>query len=298
MPQFLLKISILGLLLLPLLHQLLEIQREINGKVASYSYAYENFHESSSSQSEINSANLNKDTINFEIIALPCPNKCFGQFAITGAEILENNQIEQIIHFQSLLQKTLTKIPYNLWQTLTKITFSFEENIARGTASSKQIKMRIINIEDEEFVSVLIHELGHIADLGALNGDSKSGVSRFPDGRTKTFKDDLSVEFYSNYWITSKQIKTFDNDKNFISGYSQTDCFEHFAETFLTYILHSELLKTRNQAQYNYFKNTVFQNIEYENFSKVPAQSSGRQNSNENFYDATLLDYDFENFLN
>lgn len=289
--KFLFKVAIIGSLLLPFLNNFLHLTRNVSINFQNTNYVFaENYHKSASTKEENTEK---KSDMNLKTISLPCSkdNTCYVSFEIAGKETLSDSDIEKTLYFQNLLIQTLEKIPYNLWKSLNKITFTFDEEANRGSASSKQVKLRIVNVDNKEFVAVLVHEIGHITDLGSLTGEQESGVSAFPDGKQATYKNDKSVEFYSAYWENSKKIlPNSDIDANFISGYSKSDIFEHFGETFLTYILHPSLLKHRNEKQYDYFKNTVFKGFEYKDYSNV-------QNFDEYFYDATLLPYDLESFL-
>ncbi|KKP38065.1 MAG: hypothetical protein UR28_C0023G0014 [Candidatus Peregrinibacteria bacterium GW2011_GWF2_33_10] len=286
----LLKLSLIGLICLPLLNQSLNIEPQV---IAENNNRQIILHHSSTTESE---AQLKIKNLEFKIssISLPCPDdNCIIDFEIQNKKDLTDAEIETIISYQDLFQKTIVKIPYNLWQPLNKVIFSFDKNIVRGAANGNQIRLRIVNITDEEFTAVLIHELGHIADLGSLQGDTDSTKSNFPDGKIATYANDPSVKFYAAYWTNSRQIKDTDSDQqNFISGYSRTDCFEHFAETFLTYVLHSDMLKYKNPDQYNYFKDNVFNRFEYANFSKI-----NESDFNHYFYDSTKQPYNFEGFL-
>lgn len=211
-------------------------------------------------------------------IELPCPdsshasvipdpignpvdqNDCLAKFSIQSQSKLTDSDIENIVSYQELFKTVLSKIPYHLWQSLDDVTFSFSNDIPRGSANSHKIILRITNTNENEFSSVLIHEIGHIADLGAFEGNSK--------------------EIISNE----------DNENNFISGYSRTDHFEHFAETFLTYVLHGDFLKSKNIDQYNFFKDEIFEGYVYDDFSDEDKNLTTP-------YDATKLKFDLTGFL-
>lgn len=293
----LLRISFVGFLLLPLLSQSLAIKTfassSISHPAANSEYLsfqpVETSHNSASSKKQVS----NSSGSIFDTITLPCPEEdCTVNFVIAAKENPSENDLESIVLYQDLLQKTISQIPYSLWQSLEKITFSFDESINRGAASYRQLRLRIVNVTEEEFVAVLIHELGHLTDLGGLIGEKSSGESNFPDGNRVTYNDDPSISFYSRVWASPYQVLSQNQLEinDFISGYSTSDCFEHFAETFLTYVLHGELLERRNIEQYEYFRDQVFAGIEYQEFTKL-------EDFNQYFFDATLLPYDFAKFI-
>ncbi len=256
MLRLMLRTTIIGFIMLPLFAQVLYIDKNhhfsekiIISIIDIISTDTNNLH--ASAASTLITTTENEDaTLNLKTLSLPCSEnfECIIKFQINGKETLEDSDIETIVYYQRLFKKTITKIPSNLWKSLNKITFSFEKNITRGVASSSQIRLRIVNITDEQFVAVSIHEIGHLADLCNKNQD------------------------------------------NFISGYSKTDCFEQFAETFLSYTLHPELLKYRNLDQYNYFKDEVFDELEYDNLSLV-------SDYDDYFYDTTMLPYDLDSII-
>lgn len=285
--------------------------------ISFFSYSY--FSQSNAkyhNSSETTSSNPQLSIINYQSlipqnIELPCPesslsspsvirdsianpvdqSSCLAKFSVRSPDPTTDEQIEEIISYQELLKQVLSKLPYHLWQSLDNVTFSFETDIPRGSANSHKIILRLTNIDEEQFVAVLIHELGHIADIGGFQGTDSSSKSPFLDGQSPIYTDDLSVEFYSSYWEDSEKIiEAAYNDNNFISGYSQKDPFEHFAETFLTYVLHNELLKTKNIEQYNFFRDEVFMGYIFEDFSEEEDYTITP-------YDSTKLQFDLTGFL-
>ncbi len=282
-------------------------------------FSYSNFSQNSSKYHNSSETNFSNSQISVlssqflipENIELPCPksslvsppvipdlignpvdqSSCLATFSVRSPDTITDEQIEEIISYQELLKQVLSKLPYHLWQSLDNVTFSFETDIPRGSANSHKIILRLTNIDEKQFVAVLIHELGHIADIGGFQGTDSSSKSPFLDGQSPIYTDDLSVAFYSSYWEDSEKIiEAAYNDNNFISGYSQKDPFEHFAETFLTYVLHNEMLKAKNLEQYTFFRDEVFMGYTFENFSKEEIQTDTP-------FDATKLQFDLTEFL-
>ncbi|MEK7219026.1 MAG: hypothetical protein AAB728_06210 [Patescibacteria group bacterium] len=105
------------------------------------------------------------------------------------------------------------------------------------------------NLPLPEFRAVLVHEmLGHVNDLGCLEGTPKSGASAFRDGNEVIFNDDPSVVFYSISWASATERKKGGRDEDFVSGYARADAFEDAAETIAFTVLHREEFKRRAQG--------------------------------------------------
>lgn len=96
-----------------------------------------------------------------------------------------------------------------------------------------------------EFYQVFNHELGHIIDLGSLNGKSKVRSSLFTEFGQKNFAiDDPSIPFYSISWQSEEIRKEAATQEDFCSGYGMTDPFEDFAECHNLYLNHQNIFKT------------------------------------------------------
>jgi len=78
---------------------------------------------------------------------------------------------------------------------------------------------------DWEFLSVLLHEFGHYYDIYTLRGNAFW---------------DISQKFYDISWQSVTTIKPWMNAEDFVSGYSMTNQYEDFAETYLYFLLHNE----------------------------------------------------------
>jgi hypothetical protein len=124
------------------------------------------------------------------------------------------------------------------------------------------------NVSDAEFVALLVHECGHVVDLGGLTGSSDSGTSSFFDGTIPMYLSDASVGFYSISWTTARTKKKGMRDADFVSGYAATsDVFEDFSETFAFYALQNKefarLAKTNAvlRAKYLFMRDHVFNDV-------------------------------------
>ncbi len=120
------------------------------------------------------------------------------------------------------------------------------------------------NVPKSEFIALLIHECGHVTDLGGLEGHSESGKTAYYDGSQAIYADDPSIQFYSISWETAKKKKSSAKSADFISGYGTSDMFEDFAETFAFYALHQKefaRLAKNNPIllkKYQFMHNVVF----------------------------------------
>jgi hypothetical protein len=200
-------------------------------------------------------------------------------------------------HCESLVYRTLKSLPVETTSQLKNLTLYFSDEGRRGLGGGSTIILRCQNVTDEELVSVLVHEMGHITDTGVLVGSDSSVASSYMDGSNIVKSDDPSVEFY-NISFTNESTKKQDAaDWDFVSGYAMTDPFEDFAESYNYYILHGtefrKLAKYNDslRQKYDFLKNMVFKGHEFENGSDGKADIFTRK------YDVTVLPYDMEKFF-
>ncbi|MDR0369518.1 MAG: hypothetical protein LBH96_03140 [Candidatus Peribacteria bacterium] len=68
----------------------------------------------------------------------------------------------------------------------------------RGSAGWSKITLNLGGMKyDNEYFQVLTHEMGHIVDLGSLQGKSKTKHSNFTEFGKSVFSiDDPSLEYY------------------------------------------------------------------------------------------------------
>lgn len=141
----------------------------------------------------------------------------------------------------------------------------------------------VLNMWLSEFNAVWIHEFAHFIDLYYLK---------------KSLIKDISDYFYNISWIWVDVIKAWQESKDFVSGYSMTNKYEDFAESFTYFILHNKhfLEKTKKseilKKKYEFFERYLFKNNElsWTNFAS---------NSNiEPYYrDITKIKYSLNDFL-
>ncbi|MCF7836816.1 hypothetical protein K9N08_03920 [Candidatus Gracilibacteria bacterium] len=195
---------------------------------------------------------------------------------------------------KALLEKTLTAIPENLTDSLDELKLFFSKRNPRGLSNSHLIELRCASLEEAEIVSVFVHELGHIVDLGKLKGVSFA-PSGFLDGKLKIPADDPSIAFYKLSWRDEAKQKYIAERKDFVSGYAMTDPFEDFAESFNFYVLHgADFRAITNEStvlakKYDFMKKEVFSGLEFK---------SERNTENEKrVWDTTLVEFNLEQFF-
>lgn len=195
------------------------------------------------------------------------------------------------------IYKTFAKFSPDYLKTLKSLVLSFDSTDRRGLSSSQRMKLRCVDVDKPELSAVMIHELGHIQDLGLMQGQKKSGTSEFKDGEYPIYNDDPSLEFYRISWkneVTPKSTSSLD----FISTYGKTDSFEEFAEIFTVYRLQGpyfrELIKYNDilGQKYEFMKNKVFAGQEFDLDQTVTSVNFLERN-----YDATVMNYDWERFM-
>jgi len=96
----------------------------------------------------------------------------------------------------------------------------------------------------DEFAQLITHEIGHITDLGYIEGKSTRKSIPYTEFGQRVFGiDDLSIKYYA-ISRTSETIRRAEaKKKDFCSGYGMSDPFEDFAECFNLYINHNALFK-------------------------------------------------------
>jgi hypothetical protein len=128
----------------------------------------------------------------------------------------------------------------------------------RGCSSHSVMEFDLSLVESkEEFYQVLVHELGHLIDLGVLKGKNATLDTRYTEfGKPKFGSDDVSLGFYSLSW-KSETIKSMGvSYEDFVGGYAMTNPFEDFAESVNLYLNHqaqfAEYAKTNTVMKKKY----------------------------------------------
>ncbi len=143
----------------------------------------------------------------------------------------------------------------------------------------------IKNYENEEIVSVFIHEFAHHLDIYYLDSSVFNNI-------------DPSKYFYDISWESTKVIKSWLTWSDFVSGYSMTNKYEDFAESFTYFVLHNNSFKEKAKKsdilkqKYNYFSDYIFKNREFQQSS-----FSSKTTISDYYRDITKIDIKLENFL-
>lgn len=171
-------------------------------------------------------------------------------------------------------------------QTLNylKIEIYQKANEVRGKFKDKAVKLfGVLDIEQRELFAVFIHEFGHYIDLYFLED---------------TFTRDISDDFYDISWKSTKILKEWLKQSDFVSWYAMTNKYEDFAESFTYYTLHNQdfynkALKSDVLMQkYDFLKSYVYPNNAFE------STHFSTSTYVKNYYrDITKIEYDIEKFL-
>lgn len=197
-----------------------------------------------------------------------------------------------------LMAQVLDIIPSQHYRTLLKIDYNpYQTPLPRGMAKDDHLIINAFQIEsDEEFISVFIHEIGHVTDLGFLishENEIYNSDFTYPN-RKKVPSSDPSISFYSLSWKDEQNKKSYEED-DFISTYARSNPFEEFAESYNFFVLHGgEFLQKTDSNEillqkYNFLKKQVFFDRSFdlyapENYTKIIS-------------DTTLLPVDINKFI-
>lgn len=140
--------------------------------------------------------------------------------------------------------ETLSAINTPCISQLESLYVRYEKPTSRGLAGKTSIILDG-TVTPQEFRALLIHEFGHVTDLGCFVGTVSAGPSAFRDGSEIIFTDDPSIEFYMFSWLNDKTRRRDARADDFVSGYAASDPFEDFAETFAYFILQRNTFRIR-----------------------------------------------------
>lgn len=208
-----------------------------------------------------------------------------------------NQNNRSLNHCKSLVFRTLKSLPAQAVAQIKRLTLQSGTEGRRGWGGGSTIILRCDGLKDEELVSVLVHEMGHVTDTGLLNGNFSSAASEFMDGNVPVYTDDPSLEFYRFSFRDERTLRQGSTELDFVSGYAMSDPFEDFAETYNFYVLHGDefrRMKAYNtvlQQKYDFLKIVVFRGDEFFNGSSDDTSTFSRN------YDTTVLDYDLKKFF-
>jgi len=165
-----------------------------------------------------------------------------------------------------LADNVLRALPRDCRENLKNFYVNYDKNASNRGLGGADTIIIIGTVPDDEFRALLIHECGHVTDIGGLRGTPESGLSGFFDGNTPIYQNDASVAFYHISWIRGGVYQPNSKDSDFVSGYSESDPFEDFAETYAFYALHKEEFKKLTisnrvlNAKYNFMERYIFTN--------------------------------------
>lgn len=165
-----------------------------------------------------------------------------------------------------------------------KVEFHQEKNDIRGKMKNHSIKLFWVEqMEIDECNAVWIHEFWHFVDLYFLK---------------KWIYTDLSDYFYNISWESTKVMKPWQEQSDFVSWYSMTNKYEDFAESFAYFVLHNEDFLSKSsksevlRKKYDYFIKYLFRDWEF-----VWTDFSVDNELLDYYRDITKIDFSLENFL-
>lgn len=199
---------------------------------------------------------------------------------VPGAEVFEEStEAEELCGIEALralsekqqavFAEALKDIPCALVEQLSDVRILEDPDMPRALSNGSKLYLRSNLFELPEAKEVIIHELGHVIDLGGLKSTEYEIESAFQDGHYPIYADDYSMIFYSTSWSSSEDWREDTKTTDFVSGYAATDPFEDFAESFLLYVEHGATFRVlaadnaQLQAKYNFFQDYIFAGEEF-----------------------------------
>lgn len=177
---------------------------------------------------------------------------------------------EQRVITQSVFA-TIQALPEDHTNTLQSLHIRNQAHVSRGMANGKYLVLHTQSIDTEdELKSVTIHEIGHVVDLGKLQGESTLEHEVFSTPKHTVQRDDKSVKFYALSWKNPETHKSNTERKDFVSGYAMTNIYEDFAESYAFYVLHGDKFRALMQdsfvlrRKYHFMKYFVFDGAEFQ----------------------------------
>ncbi len=201
---------------------------------------------------------------------------------------------------EDTVSRTLAILPKEHVQAIHKLTLSFDPTMRRGLAGGNTLIIRCVNISEKELVAVLVHEVGHVIDTGLLHASSSDQKTSFADRGQTVYSTDPSVRLYSVSWEDNRSFTGSNHDV--VSGYSLSNPYEEFAETYALYVLHGRLFKfyagnnTALDEKYRFMKTTVFDGKVYDLGREKPPEANEVNRRAYRAYDVTRMDFKLESF--
>lgn len=175
--------------------------------------------------------------------------KCSSQDQLCKKiETLETQEIipyKNQVHTATYFINDNQIIEKKIVNTIKKIEIKNNEEEKRGSATRDTIVLNIWPTNGlKEFQNLSTHELGHIFDLGVMQGTKPTKSKVFTEFNKSVFAtDDPSFLFYKLSRTSEKIRKKEANKKDFCSWYGMTNPFEDFSECFNLYINNQNFFK-------------------------------------------------------
>ena len=190
------------------------------------------------------------------------------------AQDAKKNRIQLGSNEALLIPRIISALPQKALDAFEQIIIQYgnPSDMRRGMAGGGVMIVKDVasmRNKAKEFISVFLHESGHVVDINYLKGNSSYPKTAFKDGHVSLYANDPSIEFYGLNWSDDKTRISKNNDLNFPSRYAMTASFENFAEVFNAYVSQSEALRTiasKNSVlkkHYDFIKNKLYDGGEF-----------------------------------
>lgn len=220
-------------------------------------------------------------------------------------------KIDQIFNAQNIFSaeqtQTLTSVlqllPPQHYASLRSINVISDEHSPRGSANAVHLTLNAKPIDSlSEATSVLLHEIGHVVDLGMLVPKRKvKQNTKFKYGVHFISNADPSVKFYNLSWVDNQTSKKHITPNDFVSGYASYSPFEDFAESYLMYITQGHTFKDMTKQsdtmnnKYAFLRQRVFDGTEFA-FQDIVRPTLLADNESRVF-DSTLIPFEIEKWI-
>jgi hypothetical protein len=154
------------------------------------------------------------------------------------------DQPDILPHHRAMASEVLRAMPAQCLATLQSLYVRYDNPQHRGLAGKNSIIIAG-NLPDNEFRALLVHEFGHVLDLGCITGTASAGASEFRDGADIMWQNDPSLVFYRISWIGNKVQREGTKAEDFVSGYASWDPFEDLSESLAYYVFQQDTFRIR-----------------------------------------------------
>jgi len=174
----------------------------------------------------------------------------------------------------------------NILETIWELRINLYEESKDRRWKMKNKTVKIFNpwkMWEAETENIFIHEFAHYIDLYYLDNN---------------WLKDLSNEFYNISWISTKSLKAWQSQKDFVSGYAMTNKYEDFAETMTYYVIANDDFKDKAESSENLDKKYLFfKNKLFKNDFLINTKFTKNLIIRDYYRDITKMDLDLKNFL-